>query len=241
MTILTLNFVKLITITISIIKTITTITWLPSVMGGSRSRQPRQLRRPFSSKGTFQGDNQNAFDRWSCVRLKRKNEVSLWAAKTANLFNCSCPSYTPPTSCLIAPTLPTACLSVRTCSIPPPRNSSQGRNQGTRLSNQIPPPPPPKSTEMCGLFLPKQQKDTSRPNISSLTLSSMFFHLISNSKHIKIATSSTGQLYLLPLNFNFCFIFDGSIFFRQIKISSFTMCVKIGLSLSFVRTSLAVN
>ena len=116
MTILTLNPVKLITITISIIKTITTISWLPSVMGGSRSRQPRQLRRPFSSKGTFQGDNQNAFDRWSCVRLKRKNEVSLWAAKTANLFNCSCPSYTPPTSCLIAPTLPTACLSVRTCS-----------------------------------------------------------------------------------------------------------------------------
>ena len=28
---------------------------IPSVMGGSRSRQPRQLRRPFSSKGTFQG------------------------------------------------------------------------------------------------------------------------------------------------------------------------------------------
>ena len=147
-------------------------------MGGSRSRQPRQLRRPFSSKGTFQGDNQNAFAHWRWERLKRKKEVSLWAAKTANLFNCSCPSYTPPTSCLIAPTLPTACLSVRTCSIPPPRNSSQGRNQGTRLSNQIPPPPPPKSTEMCGLFLPKQQKDTYRPNISSLTLSSMCFRLI---------------------------------------------------------------
>ena len=158
MTILTLNPVKLITITISTIKTITTITRLPSVMGGSRSRQPRQLRRPFSSKGTFQGGNQNTFDRWSCERLKRKKEVSLWATKTANLFNCSCPSYTPPTSCLIAPTLPTACLSVRTCSIPPPRNSSQGRNQGTRLSNQIPPPPPPRVNWNVWTFSAKTAK-----------------------------------------------------------------------------------
>ena len=158
MTILTLNPVKLITITISIIKTITTISWLPSVMGGSRSRQPRQLRRPFSSKGTFQGGNQNTFDRWSCERLKRKKEVSLWATKTANLFNCSCPSYTPPTSCLIAPTLPTACLSVRTCSIPPPRNSSQGRNQGTRLSNQIPPPLPQSQLKCVDFFCQNSKK-----------------------------------------------------------------------------------
>ena len=148
-------------------------------MGGSRSRQPRQLRRPFSSKGTFQGDNQNAFAHWRWERLKRKKEVSLWAAKTANLFNCSCPSYTPPTSCLIAPTLPTACLSVRTCSIPPPRNSSQGRNQGTRLSNQIPPPPPPRVDWNVWTFSAKTAKRYFPPK-------DFLTHIdLANSKHIK--------------------------------------------------------
>ena len=197
MTILTLNFVKLITITISIIKTITTITWLPSVMGGSRSRQPRQLRRPFSSKGTFQGDNQNAFDRWSCVRLKRKNEVSLWAAKTANLFNCSCPSYTPPTSCLIAPTLPTACLSVRTCSIPPPRNSSQGQNQGTRLSNQIPPPPPPRVNWNVWTFSAKTAKRYLPPK-------HFLTHVVVNVFFTWYQTQNTSRLPRhLPVNFTF--------------------------------------
>ena len=176
---------------------ITTICWLPSVMGGSRSRQPRQLRRPFSSKGTFQGDNQNAFDRWSCVRLKRKNEVSLWAAKTANLFNCSCPSYTPPTSCLIAPTLPTACLSVRTCSIPPPRNSSQGQNQGTRLSNQIPPPPPPRVNWNVWTFSAKTAKRYVPPK-------HFLTHVVVNVFFTWYQTQNTSRLPRhLPVNFTF--------------------------------------
>ena len=118
-------------------------------MGGSRSRQPRQLRRPFSSKGTFQGDNQNAFAHWRWERLKRKKEVSLWVAKTANLFNCSCPSYTSPTSCLIAPTLPTACLSVRTCSIPPSQKFQPRAKSGNKIVKSDTSSPYPKSRLKC--------------------------------------------------------------------------------------------
>ena len=193
---------------------------IPSVMGGSRSRQPRQLRRPFSSKGTFQGGMMTMIMIMTMVRMRMMTmmmmmimimtmvrmrmisslcfQLYIWQDPSGcvsvllvqnswHLFHYwpfDRPPQTPPSPCQSGHvTSPNQIFKIFTLNNIHPKDihpspwcqsghvtspsrkfPSKAKSGNEIVKSDI--SPPPKSPKMCGLFLPKQQKDTSSSGIS---------------------------------------------------------------------------